>query len=51
MTEDGKMAKWIIGALCAGYFAWACIKRVKDIRKGRFCGCGCDGCGAKCGKK
>ena len=38
------MAKWIIGALCAGYFLWACIKRIKDIRRGRFCGCGCDEC-------
>lgn len=25
-----------------------CIKKSSDLKKGKFCGCGCDNCPAKC---
>ena len=27
------------------------IKKVKDIKKGKFCSCGCENCPAKCKAK
>lgn len=46
--EEKKMTKFAIAALVAGYFVWACIKKYRDIKRGRLCGCGCEGCKARC---
>lgn len=35
------------------YAGYVVYKKYKDIKKGKFCGCGCDGCSSqsKCHKK
>lgn len=37
----------IIGALIAAYIGYIIYKKAKDIKKGKFCSCGCDECPSK----
>ena len=34
----------VIGVLIALYAGFVIVKKVKDIKQGRFCSCGCDSC-------
>ncbi len=44
------MVPYIIGGLVLCYVAFIIVKRVKEIKKGRYCSCscGCDSCTSKC---
>ena len=42
------MVPYIIGGLILCYVAFIIVKRVKEIKKGRYCSCGCDSCTSKC---
>lgn len=37
----------VIIALIASYAAYVIYKKVKDIKKGKFCDCGCSECPSK----
>lgn len=42
----------IIGLLIFGYAAFVIRRKVRDMKNGKFCDCGCSGCSGKCsGKK
>ncbi|MBE5961207.1 MAG: FeoB-associated Cys-rich membrane protein [Lachnospiraceae bacterium] len=41
----------IIGVLIALYAAVIIRKKVKDVKAGKFCSCGCDSCPSKCHTK
>lgn len=38
---------YIIGALIAIYVGYIIYKKVKDIKAGKFCSCGCNDCSSK----
>ncbi len=38
---------YIIGALLALYTGYVIYKKVKDIKAGKFCSCGCSDCPSK----
>lgn len=38
------LATIIIVLLIVLYSSWVIYKKVKDARKGKFCGCSCDSC-------
>ena len=38
----------IILAVIALYCFWVIRKKVKDVKKGKFCSCGCQDCPSKC---
>lgn len=38
------MLKYIIIGLIAIYFIYIIYKKMKDIKNGKFCDCGCDSC-------
>lgn len=46
------MAQWIIIGLIAVYAGIVIYKKVSDLRKGKFCSCGCKDCpsASKCHK-
>lgn len=46
------MTEIIIAAVIAVCFAAASVKKIKDLKNGRGCGCGCSGCkkNGRCGK-
>lgn len=41
----------IIIAVLAAYCAVIIRKKVKDVKAGKFCSCGCESCSAKCHKE
>lgn len=41
----------IIGALIVLYCIWVVRRRVRQIRQGQYCSCGCGGCSHNCGSK
>ncbi|BBF45300.1 hypothetical protein lbkm_4062 [Lachnospiraceae bacterium KM106-2] len=38
------MIEFIILFLIAAYAGFVITKKVKDIKKGKYCSCGCDSC-------
>ncbi|SCP98092.1 FeoB-associated Cys-rich membrane protein [Anaerobium acetethylicum] len=41
-----------LAVLITVYAGFVIIKKIKDIKKGKFCSCNCDSCPSKnCGKK
>lgn len=40
----------LIAAVIAGYCFWIIRKKYRDVKNGKFCGCGCEGCSGKCEK-
>lgn len=42
------MVPYIIGGIIIIYVAFVIVKRVKAIKAGHFCNCGCDSCPSKC---
>ncbi|BCN32244.1 FeoB-associated Cys-rich membrane protein [Anaeromicropila herbilytica] len=40
----------IIGVILM-YSGYVIFKKIKDVRNGKFCSCGCDGCSASKGCK
>ena len=38
------MAELIIGGIIAGYFIYLVISKIRKIRKGEWCSCGCSSC-------
>ena len=38
------MAELIIGGLIAVWAGYVIYKKVKDMKKGKFCSCGCESC-------
>lgn len=45
------IAGLIIAALIVLYCIWVIRRRVRQIRKGQYCSCGCGGCTADCGSR
>lgn len=47
------MATFLIGGLIALYAIYVIVHRVREMRKGKYCSCGCQDCQANCtiGKK
>lgn len=41
----------ILLVLIGAYAGFVIYKRVKDIKKGKYCNCGCDNCTNKCNSK
>ena len=41
------MATWIILGIIGVYFFYVIYKKVKDMKNGKFCSCGCDSCPSK----
>lgn len=41
------MIEWVILGLILLYAGWVIYKKVKDFKKGKFCGCGCSDCPSK----
>ena len=42
------MVPYILGAVILLYMAFVIVKRVKAIKKGHYCSCGCDNCPTGC---
>ena len=38
----------ITGVVVAGYAAFILYRRIKDMKNGKICGCGCDNCQKRC---
>lgn len=45
------MVAYIIVALIIVYTVFVIYKKVKDIKKGKFCDCGCSSCSQNCPSK
>lgn len=45
------MATVIIIGLVALYACYVIVRKIKNIKAGKFCGCGCDGCSGCSGTK
>jgi hypothetical protein len=48
------IATIILAVLIGLYFLWVIRKKYKDVKKGKFCNCGCSDCpssGKKCKKE
>lgn len=45
------VASIVIGVIIALYAGFVVVKKVKDMRKGKFCGCGCSDCTSACSDK
>ncbi|MBP3284214.1 MAG: FeoB-associated Cys-rich membrane protein [Clostridia bacterium] len=45
------MARVIIIGILLGYCAFVIYRKVKNVKAGKFCDCGCSSCEAKCHKK
>jgi len=41
------MAAYVIGAAIAIYVAYLIYKKIKDVKAGKFCNCGCKDCPSK----
>lgn len=41
----------IIGIVIAVYVGIVIHKKVKDMKNGKFCSCGCNDCASNCNKK
>ena len=41
----------IFAGLIGCYVVWVIRKKVRDIKNGRYCGCGCDECGKTCASR
>ncbi|GKX65371.1 FeoB-associated Cys-rich membrane protein [Inconstantimicrobium mannanitabidum] len=41
------MIEIIIGAAIIAYAGYVVYKKYKDMKKGKFCSCGCDSCPSK----
>ncbi len=41
----------IVSVLIFGYAAFVIRKKVKNVREGKFCSCGCGGCARNCKAK
>lgn len=41
------MIEWIILGLILLYSGWVIYKKVKDVKKGKYCSCGCSDCPSK----
>ncbi len=42
------MAPYIIGALVLVYTTFVIVKRIKAIKRGHYCSCGCENCSSGC---
>ena len=42
---------FIITALAAAYALLVIIRKIKNIKRGKFCSCGCGECTKKCSRK
>lgn len=40
-----------IGIIIVGYAGFVIYRKLKDMKQGKYCGCGCDHCISKCNKK
>lgn len=45
------IATILIGGGIALYAGFVICARLKDIKKGKYCSCGCKGCPSSCNKK
>ena len=45
------LASIIIGVLFFCYVAWVIRRKMKDIKEGRYCGCGCNDCQKSCSER
>lgn len=45
------MVPYIIAGCVLLYVVFVIVKRVKDIKNGHYCNCGCDNCPSKCNSK
>ena len=45
------MATVIIGVLIVLYSGYIIYRKIKDLKQGKYCGCGCDHCSLKCNGK
>ena len=50
-VRGNHMAPYIIGGLVLVYVAFVIVKRVKAIKKGQYCSCGCESCPSSCKTK
>jgi hypothetical protein len=46
-AEMRRIMPYLLGALIAIYAGYVIYKKVKDIRAGKFCSCGCSDCPTK----
>ena len=45
------MIEWIIGGVIAAYCIYLIIRKIKKVKKGEWCSCGCSNCSCGCDVK